>query len=188
MTGKLLIFSAPSGSGKTTIVKHLLKKDYQLDFSISATSRTPRGNEKHGKDYYFLTQEDFRDKIKNNEFLEWEEVYEGCFYGTLKSEVERIRETGKNVVFDVDVIGGLNIKKFYGDQALSIFIQPPSIDELENRLRGRCTDSEQVIAQRITKANYELSFAEKFDKIIINDILEEAFQETEETLNAFLNQ
>ena len=188
MTGKLLIFSAPSGSGKTTIVKHLLKKDYQLDFSISATSRTPRGNEKHGKDYYFLTQEDFRDKIKNNEFLEWEEVYEGCFYGTLKSEVERIRETGKNVVFDVDVIGGLNIKKFYGDQALSIFIQPPSIDELENRLRGRSTDSEQVIAQRITKANYELSFAEKFDKIIINDILEEAFQETEETLNAFLNQ
>jgi len=188
MTGKLLIFSAPSGSGKTTIVKHLLQKDFKLDFSISATSRAPRGNEKHGKDYYFLTQEDFRNKIKNNEFLEWEEVYEGCFYGTLKSEVERIRETGKNVVFDVDVVGGLNIKKFYGDQALSIFIQPPSIDELENRLRGRSTDSEQVIAQRITKANYELSFSDKFDKIIINDVLEDAFQETEETLNAFLNQ
>ncbi|MFA8435786.1 MAG: guanylate kinase [Marinifilaceae bacterium] len=186
MSGKLLIFSAPSGSGKTTIVKHLLQKNYKLEFSISATSRPMRGKEQHGKDYYFLSAEEFRTKIENDEFLEWEEVYEGCYYGTLKSEVERIRQAGNNVIFDVDVVGGLNIKKFYGEEALSIFIQPPSVEELENRLRGRSTDSEEVIAQRVAKASFELTFADKFDKIIVNDVLDVAFSEAEQTLDQFL--
>lgn len=186
MSGKLLIFSAPSGSGKTTIVKHLLQKDYKLEFSISATSRPMRGAEQHGKDYYFLSAEEFRMKIENDEFLEWEEVYEGCYYGTLKSEVNRIREAGRNVIFDVDVVGGLNIKKFYGDEALAIFIQPPSVEELEKRLKGRSTDSADVIAQRVDKAQFELSFADKFDKVIVNDVLEEAYTEAEQTLDKFL--
>lgn len=187
MSGKLLIFSAPSGSGKTTIVKHLLQKNYRLEFSISATSRSKRSTEEHGKDYYFLSADEFRNKIENNEFLEWEEVYEGCYYGTLKSEVNRIRQAGNNVIFDVDVVGGLNIKKYYQDEALAIFIQPPSVEELEKRLRFRSTDSDEVIAQRIAKASYELEFAPKFDKIIVNDILENACQEAENTLNKFLN-
>ena len=188
MSGKLFIFSAPSGSGKTTIVKHLLKRDFNLEFSISATSRPKRKNEVDGKDYYFLSTEDFKEKIANNEFLEWEEVYEGCYYGTLKTEVERIRNNGKNVIFDVDVAGGVNIKKYYKDEALSIFIQPPSIQELEKRLRGRNTDNEEVITKRVEKFNYELTFAEKFDKIIINDKLEDAFFEAESTLSQFINQ
>ena len=149
MQGKLIIFSAPSGSGKTTIVKHLLSKTYHLGFSVSATSRAIRGNEVHGKDYYFLTPDEFRSKIDNNEFLEWEEVYSGSYYGTLKSEVERLRNAGTNVVFDVDVVGGCNIKKYYGNEALSVFIQPPSIEELEKRLKARSTETDEVIAKRV---------------------------------------
>lgn len=185
-SGKLIIFSAPSGSGKSTIVNHLLKKDYKMEFSISATSRQPRGEEEHGKEYYFLTTDDFKARIENDEFLEWEEVYENCFYGTLLSEVDRITSKGNNVVFDVDVVGGLNIKKIFGDRALALFIQPPSIEELKNRLVKRNTDSEETIAQRVEKAEFEISFADKFDKIIVNDNLEEAFNEAEQTLDTFL--
>ncbi|WP_303921998.1 guanylate kinase [Draconibacterium sediminis] len=186
MKGKLIIFSAPSGAGKTTIVKHLLKQGFDLEFSISATSREPRHTEMHSKDYYFLSGEEFLAKVENDEFLEWEEVYKGTSYGTLKSEVERIREQGKNVIFDVDVVGGLNIKKYYGDEALAVFVQPPSVEELRNRLVGRSTDSEEKIAMRIAKAEHELSFASQFDVIIINDKLEDAFVEAEKIIAEFL--
>ncbi len=186
MSGKLIIFSAPSGSGKTTIVRHLLQQDFQLEFSVSATSRAPRGSEIDGKDYYFLSADEFRKKIENDEFLEWEEVYKDCFYGTLKSEVERIRNNNKNVIFDVDVVGGVNIKKYYNDQALAVFVQPPSVEELENRLRKRNTDSDEVIAKRLEKSKFELSFAPKFDKIIVNDDLQEAYTEARKTLEEFL--
>ena len=186
MKGKLIIFSAPSGAGKTTIVKHLLQKGFDLEFSISATSREPRHTETHGKDYYFLSGEEFLSKVENEEFLEWEEVYKGTSYGTLKSEVERIREQGKNVVFDVDVVGGLNIKKYYGDEALAVFVQPPSVEELRNRLVGRSTDSEEKIAMRVAKAEHELSFAPQFDVVIINDKLEDAFEEAEKIISEFL--
>lgn len=188
MPGKLFIFSAPSGSGKTTIVQHLLKKDFKLEFSISATSRSKRANEIDGKDYHFLSAEEFKSKIANEEFLEWEEVYEGCFYGTLKSEVDRIREQGNNVIFDVDVVGGTNIKKYYQEEALAVFIQPPSIEELENRLRNRNTDSDEVIAQRVDKFKFELAFSDQFDTIIVNDKLKDALQEAEATLTKFLNE
>ncbi|MBI9057992.1 guanylate kinase [Labilibaculum sp. DW002] len=187
MPGKLFIFSAPSGSGKTTIVKHLLKQDFKLEFSISATSRAKRGNEVDGKDYHFLSAEEFKAKIEKDEFLEWEEVYEGCFYGTLKSEVDRIRNQGKNVIFDVDVVGGTNIKKYYKEEALAIFIQPPSIEELENRLRNRNTDSDEVIAQRTEKFKFELAFSDQFDKVIVNDKLEDAFAEAEASITNFLD-
>ncbi len=186
MKGKLIIFSAPSGAGKTTIVKHLLQKGFDLEFSISATSREPRHTETHGKDYYFLSGEEFLSKVENEEFLEWEEVYKGTSYGTLKSEVERIRKQGKNVVFDVDVVGGLNIKKYYGDEALAVFVQPPSVEELRNRLVGRSTDSEEKIAMRVAKAEHELSFAPQFDVVIINDKLEDAFVEAEKIISEFL--
>jgi len=156
MEGKLFIFSAPSGSGKTTIVKSLLEENLALEFSISATSRPIRGDEIHKKDYYFLSVDDFKSKIKNNEFLEWEEVYENRFYGTLKSEINRIWNKGNHVIFDVDVVGGLNIKRNYPEKALSIFIMPPSIKELENRLRSRSTDSDEDIKTRIKKAEQEL--------------------------------
>lgn len=188
MPGKLFIFSAPSGSGKTTIVQHLLKQDFKLKFSVSATSRAKRAHEIDGKDYHFMSAEEFKAKIDNDEFLEWEEVYEGCFYGTLKSEVEKIREEGDNVIFDVDVVGGTNIKKFYKEDALAIFIQPPSIKELENRLRNRNTDSQEVIAKRVEKFKFELAFSDQFDKVIVNDKLEDAFAEAEATLINFLNQ
>jgi len=187
MLGKLFIFSAPSGSGKTTIVQHLLKQDLKLEFSISATSRAKRVNETDGKDYHFLSTEEFKAKISNNEFLEWEEVYKDCFYGTLKSEVERIREEGNNVIFDVDVVGGTNIKKFYKEEALAIFIQPPSIEELENRLRNRNTDLDEVIAKRVEKFKFELAYADQFDKVIVNDKLKDAFVEAEAALHHFLN-
>ncbi len=187
MPGKLFIFSAPSGSGKTTIVKHLLKQDFKLEFSISATSRAKRGNEVDGKDYHFLSAEEFKAKIEKDEFLEWEEVYEGCFYGTLKSEVDRIRNQGKNVIFDVDVVGGTNIKKYYKEEALAIFIQPPSIEELENRLRNRNTDSDEVIAQRTEKFKFELAFSDQFDKVIVNDKLEDAFAEAEASITNFID-
>jgi len=186
MSGKLLIFSAPSGAGKTTVVKHLLTKNFKLEFSISATNRPMRPNEVDGKDYHFLSTEEFQARISKDDFLEWEEVYKGCFYGTLKSEVDRITEKGNNVIFDVDVVGGLNIKKFYEDKALAVFIQPPSVEELENRLRGRLTDSEEVIRNRVDKFIYELSYANRFDTIIINDKLNVALNEAEETLTKFL--
>ncbi|GAF04559.1 guanylate kinase [Saccharicrinis fermentans DSM 9555 = JCM 21142] len=185
--GKLIIFSAPSGSGKTTIVRKLLEKDLKMEFSISATTRAPRGNEKHGVDYYFLSPEEFRTKINKGELLEWEEVYNDKYYGTLKSEVERITSKGNNVVFDVDVVGGLNIKKMYGNRAIAIFIQPPSIGELKNRLEMRGTDSKEVIEQRVNKAEKELTYAQDFDQIVVNNNLNKAIEQTEKLLNCFLN-
>jgi len=183
--GKMIIISAPSGAGKTTIVKHLLQQELNLEFSVSATSRSARPNEIHGKDYYFLTPDEFQQKIKNNEFLEWEEVYNGFFYGTLKSEVERIRNTGRNVIFDVDVIGGLNIKKYYGNEALAVFIMPPSVEELMKRLKIRSTETDDKIKSRIAKAEYELSFAKYFDEILVNDNMEKTLLEAEKLVIGF---
>ena len=188
MSGKLIIFSAPSGSGKSTIIKYLLDQNLNLAFSISATSRAPRGEEKNGVDYYFLSPDEFREKIANNEFLEYEEVYTDRYYGTLKSSVEQQLNEGKNVVFDVDVVGGCNIKKFYGLQALSIFIQPPSIEELRARLVGRATDAPEVIEDRLSKAAYELTFASRFDKVVVNDDLKKAEAETLQIITDFLKQ
>ena len=187
--GRLLIFSAPSGSGKSTIVQWLMQEhpELNLSFSISCTSRAPRGTEQNGVEYFFLTPEAFKGKIANGEFLEYEEVYENRFYGTLKAQVERQREAGQNVIFDVDVKGGVNIKKFYGEDALSVFIQPPSIEELRKRLIGRGTDTIEAIETRLAKASYELTFANQFDKIIVNDKLELAKQNTLQILEKFLN-
>lgn len=187
MNGKLIIFSAPSGSGKSTIINYLLTHNLNLAFSISATSRAPRGTEQHGIEYFFLSPEEFRSRIENNEFLEYEEVYKDRYYGTLKAEVEKQLEKGQNVVFDVDVVGGCNIKKFYGDRALSVFIQPPSVEELRKRLIGRATDTPDVIESRIAKAEYELSFAPKFDCVIINDDLEAAKTDTLKAIKEFLD-
>ncbi|WP_024990215.1 guanylate kinase [Segatella albensis] len=186
--GKLIIFSAPSGSGKSTIVQYLMKEHPELNlaFSVSCTSRAPRGTEKNGVEYFFLTPEEFKAKIANDEFLEYEEVYEDRFYGTLKSQVVNQTEKGENVVFDVDVKGGCNIKNFYGDKALSVFIQPPSIEELRRRLVGRATDAPEVIEQRLAKAGYELTFAPKFDYVVVNDDLEKAEQETLKLVEEFL--
>ncbi len=184
--GKLVIFSAPSGAGKSTLVHYLLPKFRELSFSISATSRAPRGEEKHGQDYYFLSAEDFQKRAQNEEFLEWEEVYAGTYYGTLKSEVQRLWDEGKTVVFDIDVVGGLNLKKIFGPQALAMFVQAPSIQVLEQRLRGRGTDSEEKIAERLAKASTEMERAPEFDAIIINDELERAKAEAAETLENFL--
>ena len=186
MAGKLIIFSAPSGSGKSTIINYLLQQSLRLRFSISATSRAPRGTEKNGVEYYFLTPEAFKARIAKGDFLEYEEVYTDKFYGTLKSEVERILNEGDNVIFDVDVVGGCNIKRFYGDRALSVFIQPPSIEELRKRLVGRGTDTLEVIESRIAKAEYELSFADKFDTVVINDDLETAKAKALQVIQAFL--
>ncbi|WP_196885736.1 guanylate kinase [Aureivirga sp. CE67] len=173
--GKLIVFSAPSGSGKTTIVRHLLKQEeLKLDFSISAASREARPNEVHGKDYYFLSADDFKNHIKNNDFVEWEEVYTNNFYGTLKSELERIWAEGKSVIFDIDVIGGLNIKKQFPEQTLAIFVQPPSIEEMERRLRGRQTETEEKIKERVAKAEKEMQYKTDFDTILINDDLDVA--------------
>ena len=185
--GKLIIFSAPSGAGKSTIVNYLLSQNLNLRFSISATSRAPRGTEQHGIEYYFHTPQEFRQKIENNEFLEHEEVYKDKFYGTLKSEVERILDSGGNVIFDVDVLGGCNIKKYYGDKALSIFIQPPSIEELRSRLENRGTDTPEVIESRIAKAEYEMTFADKFDVIIVNVDLEKAKSKALKIVTDFLS-
>ena len=186
MQGKLIIFSAPSGAGKTTIVRHLLNQNLNLEFSISATSRGMRHTETNGKDYYFLSPEEFKAKIQNDEFLEWEEVYVGTFYGTLKSEVDRIRNNGQNVIFDVDVVGGCNIKKYYGDEALAIFVQPPSVEELRARLISRSTDAPEVIEKRVAKAEYELTFADKFDVVITNDQLENALVQAERVIREFI--
>ena len=187
MRGKLVIFSAPSGSGKSTIIKSLLDANVPLSFSISATSRPPRGTEVDGVEYFFLSEQQFKEKIKNNEFLEYMEVYPGRFYGTLRSQVEKQLASGENIVLDVDVCGGCNIKDIYGEQALSIFIQPPSIEELRRRLEKRGTDSAEVIERRIERAEYELSFAPKFDKVIINNDLDTAVSEATSTITRFLD-
>jgi guanylate kinase len=188
MRGKLIIISAPSGTGKSTIISWLMKehKELNLAYSISCTSRPPRGSEQNGVDYFFLSPEEFRERIENDEFLEFEEVYTDRFYGTLKSQVETQLDAGQNVIFDVDVKGGVNIKKFYGDKALSIFIQPPSINTLRRRLEGRATDAPEVIEQRLERAAFELTFADKFDKVVINDILEYAEADTLELIENFL--
>ena len=188
MKGKLVIFSAPSGSGKSIIVNWLMQEhpELKLYFSISCTSRAPRGMEQNGVEYFFLTPEEFKSKIANEEFLEYEEVYQDRFYGTLKAQVERQREAGQNVVFDVDVKGGVNIKRYYGDEALSIFIQPPSVEELRRRLTGRGTDTPEAIEERLAKAEYELTFAPQFDHVVVNDDLETAKQETLQLVESFL--
>jgi len=185
--GKLIVFSAPSGSGKTTIVRHLLKQqELDLEFSISATSREKRGEEIHGKDYYFLSFEDFKKKIKNDEFLEWEEVYRDNFYGTLKTEVERIWAKGKHVIFDIDVSGGLRIKRKFPEETLAIFVKPPSIDELKIRLKKRKTESDDKINMRIAKASAELATAPLFDKIVVNDDLDKALDEAYKLVSNYL--
>ena len=186
-TGKLIIFSAPSGSGKSTIINYLMTQGLNLAFSISATSRAPRGTEQHGVEYYFLSAEEFKQRIANDEFLEYEEVYTDRFYGTLKAPIEKQLSEGYNVVFDVDVVGGCNIKKYYGERALSVFIQPPSVEELRKRLVGRATDTPEVIESRIAKAEFELGFAEKFDVVVINDELEKAKADALEIIQNFLN-
>lgn len=187
LMGKLIIFSAPSGSGKSTIINHLLQQGLNLAFSISATSRPPRGTERDGVEYFFLTPDEFRERIARDEFLEYEEVYPGRFYGTLKSQVEKQLAAGQNVVFDVDVVGGCNIKKYYGERALSVFIQPPSVEELRRRLVGRGTDAPEVIEDRVAKAEYELGFAPQFDVVVVNDNLEEAQQRAYDVIRNFLN-
>ena len=189
MKGKLIIISAPSGTGKSTIISWLMKEHPELNlaFSISCTSRAPRGTEQHGVEYFFLTPEEFRQRIERDEFVEYEEVYEGCFYGTLKSQVEHQLEAGQNVVFDVDVNGGMRIKEYYGDRALSLFIQPPSIEELRRRLEGRGTDAPEVIDQRIARAEYEMSQAANFDCIVVNDRLEVAEQDALRLVETFVN-
>ena len=187
LLAKLIIFSAPSGSGKSTIINYLLGQNLNLAFSCSATSRPPRGTEQHGVEYFFLSPEEFRTRIANDEFLEYEEVYKDRYYGTLKSQVEAQLAAGQNVVFDVDVVGGCNIKKFYGDRALSVFIQPPSVEELRKRLVGRGTDAPEVIEARVAKAEYELTFAPKFDKVIVNDDLEQAKAEALQVITEFLS-
>jgi len=184
--GKCIIFSAPSGAGKTTIVHHLLKKGFGLEFSVSACSRDPRENEKNGVDYHFLGLEGFKRKIEDNEFVEWEEVYSNNFYGTLNSEIERIWSDGNAVIFDVDVIGGLNLKKKFKDNAFAIFVQPPSYEELESRLRKRSTESEDKIRQRMQKATKELAFAPEFDYTLVNDDLQVACAKAEELVAEFL--
>ncbi|MDO9262202.1 MAG: guanylate kinase [Flavobacteriaceae bacterium] len=185
--GKLIVFSAPSGSGKTTIVHHLLTcLELKLDFSVSATSRPARGQEIDGKDYYFISANQFKNHIENDDFVEWEEVYHDNFYGTLKSEIERIWNMGKNVIFDIDVKGGLNIKKQYPTQTLAIFVQPPSIEEMEIRLRNRQTDTEEKIVERVAKASKEMIFAKDFDVILLNDDLEIAKQKAHDLVETFL--
>ena len=186
MKPKLIIFSAPSGSGKTTIVKEVLKTDIPFAFSVSATSRAPREGEVHTKDYHFLRLKQFKESIENGDFLEWEEVYENQYYGTLKSDVENKRQQGYNVIFDVDVVGGLNIKKYYGDEALAIFVMPPSIEELKKRLKGRGTETEESFNKRIAKAEHEMSFAKDFDVVIVNDDLQKAVVETIEKIRNFI--
>lgn len=188
MQGKLIIFSAPSGSGKSTIINKLMS-EYGLRgrFSISATSRKPRGSEQDGVEYYFLTEEDFRRRISEGDFLEYEEVYPGCFYGTLQSEVDRTLDRGENVILDIDVQGGLNVKKIYGDRALTLFIQPPSIERLRERLERRGTDAPEVIERRLAKAETELSFAPKYDAVVVNDDLEEACRDAARVIEDFLS-
>ena len=185
--GKLIIFSAPSGSGKTTIVRELLKRIPQLEFSISATSRAPRGAERNGVDYYFLSPHDFRQAVDEQRFVEWAEVYAGTCYGTLRSELDRIWGKGNTILFDVDVLGGINLKRIFGADACSVFIMPPSVEELERRLNNRGTDSAEVIAKRVAKAEFELTKAPEFDHIVVNDALEAAVAEVEAIVRKFLS-
>jgi len=186
MAGKALIFSAPSGSGKTTIVRHLLATNPDLGFSISASTRDKRGRtESHGKDYYFLSPKEFKKKIDGDEFVEWEEVYEGNFYGTLKSEIERIWQAGKNVIFDVDVKGGLNLKKYFGDRALAVFVKVPSLDILKERLRDRGTESEESLSRRLFKTNFEMSFQDQFDVVLVNENLEKSLKQAQGIYDSF---
>lgn len=189
MRGKLIIFSAPSGSGKSTIVQWLMREHPELNlcFSVSCTSRAPRGTEQNGVEYFFLSPEEFRKKIEQDEFLEYEEVYHDRFYGTLKAQVEHQQELGQNVVFDVDVKGSVNIKQYYGGEARSIFIQPPSVEELQRRLEHRATDAPEAIAERLAKAEYEMTFAPQFDYVVVNDDLESAKQEALSLVQDFLN-
>src|SRR6187549_2972528 len=188
MPGKALIFSAPSGSGKTTIVKHLVATNPDLGFSISACTRDKRGrSEQNGKDYYFLSPEEFKEKIFNEEFIEWEEVYEGNFYGTLKSEIERVWSEGKNVIFDVDVKGGLNLKQYFGDKALAIFVKVPSLEVLKERLKDRGTESPESLSRRLFKANFEMSFQDKFDYVLVNENLEKSLAEAQHVYDTFKN-
>lgn len=186
MSNKTVIFSAPSGSGKSTIVHHILELHPEMEFSVSAASRAPRGKEQDGIDYYFITPEEFTKKIENNEFVEYEQVYKGRYYGTLKKEVQRIWGKGNVIIFDVDVQGGLNLKKYFGEKALSVFIQAPSIEVLKERLINRGTDSEADIEARVAKAAEEMTFADKFDYILINDELEKAFEDIDKVVNDFL--
>ena len=185
MDNKVMVFSAPSGAGKTTIVTHLLESFSKLEFSVSATSRAPRGKEIDGKDYYFLSKEEFKKRIANDEFVEYEEVYPGSFYGTLKSEVERIWAKGNVIMFDVDVKGGVNIKRIFGEKAFTVFIQPPSLEVMEQRLRARGTDSDEAIRTRVAKAAEEMTYAAKFDTVLVNDILEESFIKAERLVKRF---
>ncbi len=188
MQGKVIIVSAPSGAGKTSIVRHLLEEVPELKFSISATTRHKRDYEEDGKDYYFITPENFKERLANDEFLEWQEVYDNQYYGSLKCEVERIWNNGQTVIFDVDVLGGLNIKKFYGDNALAVFIEPPTIEELVNRLKKRGTETEESLKKRVDKAEYEMSFANQFDRIVLNDDLKTAQQEMIDLVRDFLEE
>lgn len=187
MKGKIIILSAPSGTGKSTIIGRIIERaELKLEFSISATSRAPRGAERNGREYYFLSSDEFRSKVAAGDFVEWEEVYPGTCYGTLKSEVERVTSSGRNLIMDIDVKGGVNVKRYYGDDALSIFILPPSLAELERRLRGRATDSEETIAKRLGKAEYELGFADRYDVRIVNDDIEHASEEVAQAIKQFL--
>lgn len=187
-TGKLIVFSAPSGSGKTTIVQHLLKqKDLNLEFSVSATSRDPRPGEVHEKDYYFISIKKFKQHIKDEDFLEWEEVYRDNFYGTLKREVQRIWDKGKNVIFDIDVVGGLDIKNIYPKQTLAVFVKPPSVEELKIRLKKRKTESDEWIDRRIAKASIEMATAPQFDKVLINNDLDKALNEAHQLVKSYVN-
>lgn len=187
MQNKVIIFSAPSGAGKTTLVKHLLELFPVLEFSISACSREKRPNETNGKDYFFISAEEFKNKIDHQNFIEWEEVYQGCYYGTLRSEIERIWNNGNIVIFDVDVKGGINLKRIFGEKALSIFVSPPNIQVLEQRLRARSTESEESLKKRIDKASLEMQFASQFDKIIVNNELSKTFQEAEQIVKDWIN-
>jgi guanylate kinase len=183
---KVIIFSAPSGAGKTTLVKHILQSGLPLAFSVSACTRPRRQGEVHGRDYHFMSMPEFREHIGQGDFVEWEEVYEGSYYGTLRSEVNRIWDSGRHVLFDVDVKGGLMLKKQFGAKALAVFVEPPSVDELERRLIGRSTDSEEVIRQRVAKAEYELGFAPQFDCTVVNDCLEDAQKKAVEIIREFI--
>ncbi len=186
MRNKVIIFSAPSGSGKSTIVSHILKLHPEMEFSVSATSRAPRGQERNGIEYHFFTADEFRKMIAEDKFVEYEEVYAGSFYGTLKSEVQRIWDKGHVIIFDVDVKGGVNLKKYFGDKALSVFIQAPSVEELRKRLVARGTDSAEAIAKRVAKASEEMTYADKFDYILVNDDLQKAYAEAEKVVDDFL--